>query len=273
MALATTQPGWLALAVVAHVLILPLWVVQWQGLAQPFRVVPVLSMTEAVALSIGSKVALSGAVGVAGGFYGLTARAGLAPAAASVVIAADQLVAALMKLGLLAIVGPLVAVPLLPQGVILPLLAVVAAGLALFFGMAAGRRLSRKVARALPDLKQLGSLRVFGLAVTLGVLKKSTEIAAALCVQMACGLHVGLGGAALAVVAVSLSTVLPVMPANLGTHSAAVAGAYVLLGAPAAQAVSVGLLHHASLLAASAMIAAGVTMWSRWRAGSGTGTA
>lgn len=265
-ALRATHPGWLVVAVLAHLAILPFWVAQWRQLARPFADVPARVMAGVVAQSIAARVTLSGAVGVAAGFLGLTARAGLTPQAAGAVMAADQALAALMKLAVLALAVALLPLPPVPAGVLLSGAAVLAlAVLAVLLGRSR-LRLPQALDRGLRDLARIATGGGMAAALALAVVKKGTEVAAAMAVQAACGLHAGWGGALLAVAAVSLSTLLPVMPANLGTHSAAVAGAYVLLGHPAGLAVSAGLVHHATLLVASALVAGAVALAGRGRA-------
>lgn len=262
-ALRTARPGWLLVAVLAHLAILPFWVAQWRILARPFADVPVPVMTGVVAQTIAARVTLSGAVGVAVGFLGLTARARLTPQAAGAVMAADQALAALMKLAVLSLV---VALLPLPPGLVLSGVAVLALVVGAVLLGRSRLRLPLGLDRVLRDLARIAVGGGMAAALALAVVKKGTEVTAALAVQAALGLPAGWGGALVAVAAVSLSTLLPVMPANLGTHSAAVAGAYVLMGHPAGLAVSAGLVHHATLLVTSALVAAAVALAGRERA-------
>lgn len=253
-ALMQVEPAWAGVAVAANLLILPFWALQWQMLAQPFAPVPLAQMARVVAVSNGSKAAMSGAVGVASGFGALMAMAGLTPVAAGAVMAVDQVLAITMKLAVTAI-----ALALAPLGgALVPLVVVwtgVAAGLVLVCaGVATGRIAALN--RLRPALQIVASPRGVAALVLLSVIKKLTEVLAALAVQQACGMDAGLTGAVLVVAAVSLSTLVPVTPANLGTHSAAVAGVYLWLGFPLELAAVAGLVHHALVMASSVLILA-----------------
>lgn len=257
-ALRAARVSWLTAAVALNIAVFPFWVWQWQMLAAPVANVPWRIMGGVVALSVIAKVSLSGLAGVSSGLLALRYRAGLGYSQAASVMSVDQFLALLTKLGV--VVLALVLLPL-PAPVYQA-----AAGLAGLLVLMMGilplmGRFERRsgviwthLGRFRRDLSILGARRVLAGGLALALLKKALEAGAALAVQLACGIEAPAAAAVLVVAAVSLTTLVPIMPANLGAHSAGVFGAYTVLGIPADQAIAAGLLHHATVLTASVVI-------------------
>lgn len=258
-AMRAARVSWLLAAVALNIAVFPLWVLQWRMLAAPVARVPWRIMVGVVSLSVIAKVSLSGLAGVSSGLLALRYRAGLNYSQATAVISVDQFLALLTKL-----VVVVLALALLPLPAAVYQAAAGLAGLVLLLlgilplmgqlGQRAGV-LWTHLSRFRRDLSILGARRVLAGGLALALLKKALEAAAALAVQLACGIDAPVAAAVLVVAAVSLTTLIPIMPANLGAHSAGVFVAYAVLGIPADQAIAAGLLHHATVLAASVVIA------------------
>ena len=87
-----------------------------------------------------------------------------------------------------------------------------------------------------------------------------------LCVQRAFGLDLPAGSAVLALGMLNLSTLLPIVPGNVGVYEGAVVLAYTRYGVPAEQALALAALQHLCYLvalAAPGVLWAGAARWSR----------
>lgn len=252
-------------AVALNIAVFPFWVWQWRLIARPLARVDWRAMSGVVALSITAKVTLSGLAGVSSGLLALRYRAGLSYSEAGTVISVDQFMALVTKV---VVVG--LALLLLPLPAALHQAASGMAALAammlgvLWFAGEPGRRAlpvegrlrrpALALRRFLEDLSALRSWPVLAGGLALALVKKALETGAALAVQLACGIEASPAAAVLVVAAVGLTTLVPVIPGNLGFHSAGVFAAYALIGTPTELAVAAGLLHHAALLAASVVV-------------------
>lgn len=258
-ALRAARVSWLLVAVALNVAVFPFWVWQWRMLAAPVAVVPWRIMGGVVALSVIAKVSLSGLAGVSSGLLALRYRTGLSYSQAASVISVDQFLALLTKLAVVVLALVLLPLPAAVYQAAAGLAGLVVLMLAILPLMGRlGRRagvLWTHLSKFQRDLSMLGARRVLAGGLALALLKKALEAGAALAVQLACGIEAPAAAAVLVVAAVSLTTLIPIMPANLGAHSAGVFVAYAVLGIPAEQAIAAGLLHHATVLAASVVIA------------------
>src|SRR4051812_42093639 len=108
----TSRPGWLLLAACCYVSILPLWALEWcvlaprDGTSLFSRMLGVVSLTSSV---LNTTPLL---VGEAAAVMFLITRAGLARAAALSVLAMDQLVLGIAKIGVLVLATWLLVLPL-----------------------------------------------------------------------------------------------------------------------------------------------------------------
>ena len=87
-----------------------------------------------------------------------------------------------------------------------------------------------------------------------------------LCMQRAFGLHLPLGSAVLALGMLNLSTLLPIVPGNVGVYEGAVVLAYSRYGVTVEQAVGLAAIQHLCYLlalAAPGVLWAGAARWSR----------
>jgi len=91
-------------------------------------------------------------------------------------------------------------------------------------------------------------------------------VCAMVCMQRAFGIELPVGAAILALGMLNLSTLLPIVPANVGVYEGAIVLAYSRYGVSVDQAVSLAALQHLCYLlalAAPGVLWAGATRWSR----------
>lgn len=262
---ATARPPWLLLAVACYLSILPLWALEWCVLAprdgQPLfaRMLGVIAMTSSV---LNTTPML---VGEAAAVVFLVVRAGLSRAAALSVLAMDQLVLGIAKVGVLVLATwSLVLPPWMERG-----LRALAAAVALLFiallAVAWGERTVDRVAVRLPAragralrgvasaLAPLRSPWRGGSSLALALLKKLAEMLAIVCIQHAFGVTLPFSSAVLVLAALNLATMLPVVPGNVGVYEAVVVLAYGYLGVGADRALGMALVQHACYFGALAL--------------------
>lgn len=265
--LAVARPGWIALALLSFVAIIPLWALQWRVLAPAVPRPSVPAMLGVVAMTSTVLNTAPLLVGEAAGIYFLVTEAGLARAAALSVLAMDQLFVGVAKLCVLAGAAATVALPLwmargalgLAGGVAVLLLVVAAAAWyagrlsTSALGRALPPRLTRVAAAAGAALAPIRSPARSGAALALALGKKLAEALAILCVQRAFGVSLAPESALLVLAAANLATLLPIVPGNLGVYEAAVVLAYSYLGVPPERALGIALVQHACYFAALAL--------------------
>ncbi|HTK47516.1 MAG TPA: lysylphosphatidylglycerol synthase transmembrane domain-containing protein [Gemmatimonadaceae bacterium] len=277
VALATARPEWLALAVSCYLAILLLWAWQWHLLA-PRR--PGGSMREMLRVVAATSSVLNTVpmlAGEAAGIAFLVTLAGLSRAAAVSVLAMDQLLVGIAKLGVLASAAVWAPLPVWMTRGVLALVGGVSLLGALLLLVAWGPRgVARRVAPLLPApvVRALGALRPAlaplrspprgGGALALALLKKLVEMLAIVCVQRAFGLALPFGSAVLTLAALNLATLLPIVPGNVGVYEAAVVFAYTSLGVPPERALAVALVQHLCAFLAFAGPGVLATATSRW---------
>jgi glycosyltransferase 2 family protein len=91
-------------------------------------------------------------------------------------------------------------------------------------------------------------------------------VCAMLCMQHAFGLDLPVGAAILALGMLNLSTLLPIVPGNIGVYEGAIVLAYSHYGVSAEQAVGLAAVQHLGYLlalAAPGVLWAGAARWSR----------
>lgn len=258
--LAGLHAGWVAVAVLCALAVLPLWAAEWVRLA-PAPERPRYGTTlEIVALTASTLNTVPFLAGEAAGIVLLVGRAGLSRGAAVGVLALDQLlvgVAKLAAIGAAALVAPVPA--WVRAGV--TLMAVAVCGSILALAVVAGSPPSRvgvgllarvaDAARRHLDLAR-DPARIAAV-VALALLKKAAEIAAALAVQQALGVDLPWWSALVVVAALGVGTMLPVTPANLGTYEATAFLAYRSLGVAPETAIALGTVQHLCVLAAGVL--------------------
>lgn len=255
--------GWLAAAVITNSLILPLWAAEWRLLVPHAFQVAYGRMFEVVSVTAAVLNSIPFFAGEASGVALLIGRAGLSRGAALSVLAMDQLLVGFAKLAVIAAATLVVPLPGWLRTGILSLLGGVAALLAILLLLAhRGTRLRDRLldrpssvrtlaARLMTWGAHFDSLRDSGLAwrlVGLALGKKAAELLGILAVQMAFGLEPSIAGALLVLAALSVTTLLPVAPANLGVYEATVFATYRFLGVPAESALGIAIIQHLCFL-------------------------
>lgn len=99
-------------------------------------------------------------------------------------------------------------------------------------------------------LDVLASPGRFALSVVFALGVKAAEGVAIACVQAAFGLSVTPASTMLVLAALSISSLVPLTPANVGAFEAATYAAYVALGVDRDKALGIALVQHATMLVA-----------------------
>ena len=283
-ALAAVRGGWVAATALCFVAILPLWAWQWHLLAPRTPTQTFSAMLRVVVTTSGVLNTTPLLVGEATGVVLLVTITGLERTAAVSVLAMDQLLVGVAKLVVLATAALLAALPDWMTRAALGLIVLVAALAALLlFGASRGRwrvgarreeARARGVASRLAEaldalpaaLAPLRSLPRGGAALALALVKKAVEVCAMVFMQRAFGLDLPVGAAVLALGMLNLSTLVPIVPGNIGVYEGAVVLAYSRYGVPAEQAVGLAAFQHLCYLlalAAPGVLWAGAARWSR----------
>ena len=255
--------GWLTAALVANLIILPLWAAEWRLLVPGTVRVAYRRMFEVVSVTAAVLNSVPFFAGEASGVALLIARAGLSRGAALSVLAMDQLLVGFAKLALIAATALYVPLPGWLRGGILSLLGGVVALLAILLLLAHRWATLRDRLLDRPSkIRELGArlmawgthfdaLREPGRArrlTALALAKKGAELLGILAVQMAFGVEPTFAGALLVLAALSITTLLPVTPANLGVYEATVFATYRFLGLPAESALGMAIVQHLCFL-------------------------
>jgi uncharacterized membrane protein YbhN (UPF0104 family) len=264
--LAVVRVEWLVLAIACYAAILPLWSWQWTLLSPRMPAVRWRDMLGVVALTSAVLNTTPMLVGEATAVVLLVARTRLDRAAALSVLAMDQLLVGVAKLGVLALAAT---VATLPDWMTRAVLGLLAASLLLggSLVLAAWRHLdvtgalervapARLAAAVGPFAASLEPLRsaARGLpALGLALLKKAVEVAAIACVHRAFGLPVPLSAAIIVLAVLNLATLLPIVPGNVGVFEAAVVLALTRFGISPEQALGVAVVQHLCYFVALAL--------------------
>lgn len=264
--LRTVRPSWIVGALVCYVAILPLWALQWRLLAPQTERNTVRRMLGVIAMTSSTHNTAAFFVGEATGGLLLATHVGLGRSAALSVIAMDQLLVGIAKLGVLTTAALTLTLPAwMANGVTALALGVatllVCSVLAAWQYETIAKRAERFIpARAVAAVGSIGealaplrSLPRGGGALLLALLKMLVETLAMVCVQRAFGIELPFTSAVLVLAALNLATLVPVVPANLGVYEGAVVLIYTRLGVPAEQAVGVAVVQHACFFAALAL--------------------
>jgi uncharacterized membrane protein YbhN (UPF0104 family) len=255
--LATVRVEWLVLATACYLAILPLWAWQWTLLSPRASAVRWRDMLGVVSLTSGVLNTTPMLVGEATAVVLLVLRARLDRAAALSVLAMDQLLVGVAKLGVLSLAA---SVAPLPGWMTRAVLGLLAASLLLGGLLVVGswrhadiagpleRVVPARLASAIATFaRSLEPLRFAarGLpALGLALLKKGVEVAAIVCVQRAFGLPAPVSAAVLVLAVLNLATLLPIVPANIGVFEAAVVLALTRFGIGPELALGVAVVQH-----------------------------
>ena len=282
--------AWLIAATLCYLTILPLWAWQWHLLAPRARSQTFSAMLRVVTTTSGVLNTTPLLVGEATGVVLLVTVTGLERTTALSLLAMDQLLVGIAKLVVLATAALLAPLPdWMARAALGLILAVAALGALLLIGAFRGawRSTARqvtssvkpapaasvraRVARALDALptalSPLRSPRRGGGALALALVKKGVEVCAMICMQRAFGFDLPVGAAILALGMLNLSTLLPIVPGNVGVYEAAVVLAYARYGVSPEEGLGLAALQHLCYLvalAAPGVLWAGAARW--WRA-------
>jgi len=289
-AMATVRGGWIVAATLCYLAILPLWAWQWPLLAPAGRSQTFSRMLRVVTTTSGVLNTTPLLVGEATGVVLLVTLTGLERTAALSVLAMDQLLVGIAKLGVLATAALIAPLPeWVARGALGLIVLVAILATLLLFGAARGMwragtpaesrgaagsgrggAMRDRLARALDTLPSalapLRSPRRGGGALALAFVKKAVEVCAMVCMQRAFGLDLPIGAAVLALAMLNLSTLLPIVPGNIGVYEGSVVLAYSRFGVAAEQAVGLAALQHLCYLlalAAPGVLWTGAARWSR----------
>jgi len=263
--LATANPAWVILAVGAYVAILPLWALEWSVLAPRDGRPLFMRMFGVIAVYSSVLNTTPLLVGEAAAVVLLVSRAGLARAAALSLLAMDQLVLGIAKVGVLVLATWLLVLPLWMERGLRTLSVMVALLLVALLAVSWGDRTVTRVAEQLPEragralravaeaLAPLRSPWRGGGALALALLKKMAEILAIICIQHAFGVALPFSSAVLVLAALNLATLIPVVPGNVGVYEAAIVLAYGHVGVDAERALGMALVQHACYFVALAL--------------------
>jgi uncharacterized membrane protein YbhN (UPF0104 family) len=258
-----TQVVWLMIAVAANLFILPLWAVEWRLLVPRTFSVPLNRMFEVVSVTASVLNSVPFFAGEASGVALLIGRGGLSRGAALSVLAMDQLLVGFAKIAVIAAAAVVVPIPGWLRAGILSLLAAMAVLSAVLLSLAhqwaslrerllrTPSRIRALAARSIAWGTHFDALRDSGVVWRLAALalaKKFAELLGILAVQMAFGWEPSAASALLVLASLSITTLLPVAPANLGVYEATVFATYRYLGYPPETAVGVAILQHLCFL-------------------------
>jgi len=264
--LRTVRASWLVAALLCYVSLLPLWALQWRLLAPQTERNTFRRMLGVIAMTSSTHNTAAFMVGEATGGLLLATHVGLGRSAALSVIAMDQLLVGIAKLGVLTTAALTLTLPTwMSNGV--TVLAIAVATLLTCTVLAAWQyeTIAARAERFVPTravvamgsigqaLAPLRSLPRGGGALALALLKMLVETLAMICVQRAFGIELPFTSAVLVLAALNLATLVPVVPGNLGVYEGAVVFIYTRLGVPTEQAVGLAVVQHACFFAALAL--------------------
>ena len=264
--LAVVRAEWLVLSIACFAVILPLWASEWILLSPRTPAVRWRDMLGVVSLTSAVLNTTPMLVGEATAVVLLVVRTRLDRAAALSVLAMDQLLVGVAKLGLLALAATVAPLPDWMSRAVLGLLLaslllggslVAAAWRHVDVTSALGRVVPARLASAAGAFaRSLEPLRIAARGVpALGIalLKKAVEVAAIACVHRAFGLPVPLSAAIVVLAVLNLATLLPIVPGNVGVFEAAVVLALTRFGITPEQALGVAVVQHLCYFAALAV--------------------
>jgi uncharacterized membrane protein YbhN (UPF0104 family) len=232
---ATARPGWILAGIAANAAILVCWGGYWSAL-RPSGEGPISfrRMLEIVAASSSLMNTLPFGGGHASSLVLLIRRGAMTQRGALSLLALDQLGEGLAKMSIFVSVALLVPLPTWMRAGVITVAAAVSAWL-VTLGVAA---------RYAEELAILKSWRKSGAALAGVLAMKIVQAAAIFAVQRAFGVDLSAGGTLLVFAAITLGTMIPVAPGNLGTFEASAFVAYRYLGLPADQALSLAIMQH-----------------------------
>ncbi len=263
--LKTVSFFWLSLAVFGNFSILILSALQWLNFLPRDFHFGFRKMVEIIALMVMTSNTVPFLAGHALAVVLLAKRANVGHAVALSVIALDQFAEGFAKLSLFLLVVVLTPIPdWMQQGLLVALTAILLLFAMLYFFAFRHRHfkvfMGRKshprwykvwhfISRWAHHLEGLRNPRIFVIGMGLALAMKGAEALAILAIQKSFGVELPLWSIFLVLASISLITMVPVAPGNLGVYEAAVFFVYQYLGLPPEQALGLALMQHLCLLA------------------------
>jgi uncharacterized protein (TIRG00374 family) len=255
---------WLFLAVTGNFCILIFATLQWLNFLPGNYPVRFPRMFEIIALVTMTSNTVPFLAGHALAIVLLAKREKVGHAVALSVIALDQFAEGFAKLSLFLLVALLAPIPeWMRQGILLALSAIILLfGVMLFFAFRHRHfkifmsrqshprwyKVWRFISRCAHHLEALRSVRLFAVGMGTALAMKGVEVFAIWAIQKSMGVELPFWTILLVLASVSLVSMVPVSPGNLGVYEAAVFFVYQYLGLPAEQALGLALLQHICLL-------------------------
>ena len=265
-ALRKADPVWVGLAILANLCGYPFWAQALRLYVPSGEPRPYWTIMGVLAISSAAIQCLSIFAGAATAVVLLVRRVGLSTGAMISVLTLEQLTTGIVKALIVGVAVLSASAPFSLKAAGATLLAGVAgAFLALVWAAHSGAGLARlglrhsgwfgraltKFADWTAHLEALRHPLRYTTALLCVVARRAAETIAILCVQKASGLPVSVELALLIIAAVSLATIIPGPPGNIGMYEAAVVLAYSWGGVGAETAVAAALLQHFAFLAAA----------------------
>lgn len=258
--LKNTNFFWLAAAVVSNFFILVFGTSQWINFLPRGYHVRFKNMLEISALIAMTSNTVPFLVGHALGVVLLAKREKVGHSVALSVLALDQIAEGFAKLSLFLLVVILTPIPdWMKQGILAAFLGIFILFTVLFFfahrhqqfkafmnkrSHPRWNKVWHFISRWAHHLEALRSFRIFSLSIGIALAMKGAEALAIFLVQKSFGLDLPFWTILMVLASVSLVTMVPVTPGNLGIYEATVFFVYKYLGLPPEQALGVALVQH-----------------------------
>jgi uncharacterized protein (TIRG00374 family) len=262
------EPLWLLGALACNGLILPLWAQQWRMLLSPARGVPMKRMLPMVAVMsfMGNTVPTSGQVSVV---VMLAREPGVNHASALSALALEQLAEGIAKISVLMLAAHLLPLPewmkvatrllVLVVGVLMAVLLLAAhrqAEMVRWGARNSGTSILNRciafVTRWSTELESLRDPRRFAAALACAFAAKGSEALGIMAVQHAFGVVLPPSVAVMVLAAAFMGSIVPAIPANIGTFEAAVVAAYRHVGVAPETALALAVVQHVCVLLSTA---------------------
>lgn len=255
---------WLALAMAGNGFVLVLGTLQWLNFLPRDYHIGFPRMIEVNALVAMTSNTVPFLAGPALAIVLLAKREKVGHAVALSVIALDQFAEGFAKFSLFLLVIVLAPIPdWMRQGIIIALSAIFLLFAVLFFFAFRHRHFKifmsrqshprwykvwRFISRWAHHLEALRSVRIFAVGMGTALAMKGAEVFAIWAIQKSFGVDLPLWTIFVVLASVSLVTMVPVAPGNLGIYETTVFFVYQYLGLPAEQALGLAILQHLCLL-------------------------
>ncbi len=269
--------GWLLLAALADLSVLGFWALQWRVFLPKGYHVHFGRMLEINALIAMTANTLPFLAGHALGIVLLAKREKTGTPVALSVMALDQLAEGFAKLSLFILVAAFTPLPGWMKTGILAACAVIFLFTTLLFFCAFRYRQLKRFMRSHSSprwkklwhfisrwghhLEALRSWKVFAVGLLLALLMKGGEVGLVYCVQKSFGLDLPIWTALFVMAGVSLATMVPVSPGNLGIYEATVFFIYQFLGLSPELSLGLALFQHILYLLPKFVVGYGILLF------------